>query len=357
MSLQQLTQVSMENLQQGYDAVVMGTRSNKKADSSSALPCLGRLLLCLVGQLRFGDSWCSMAYCFLAWAVLPFSLMALLVYDTSVSSGLMSKWSLTMALTLCLFQLAISFASFSFMRQDMSRLLGPTERQLDDYAQQRGFVEEWQRRSWRRLGESICALLTMLLARILVNLSLGDPWVGNLGGSGLDNEVFTWSLWFVALRFLLYSYSVLHLSSGFELAVDSFSVRFFNQMDIEETSVLLYLYMHQSCPRHGEAPTNGSWVARNTKDIPWGRSQITKTHTHTHLCTLPSTLRLRIFAPSSTRGQRNRCSHRCDCLGVYCAVNRATTKIRSWVFVGPGHPVAPGPQCQRQIREEWRNGL
>ena len=236
-------QVSMENLQQGCDAVVIGTRSNNPADSSSALPCLGRLLLCLVGHLRFGDSWCCHTYCFFAWAVPPLSLTALCA--ASISSGLTSKWSLTMALTLCLFQLAVSFASFSFMRQGIGLLLGPTERQLDDYAQQRGFVEEWQRKSRRRLAETICALLIMLLARFLVNLSLGDPWMGTLRGSVLDNEVFTWSLWFVALRFFLYSYSVLHLSSGFELAVDSFSVRFFNQMDIEETgsSVVLLNFM------------------------------------------------------------------------------------------------------------------
>ena len=238
-------QVSMENLQQGCDAVVIGTRSNNPADSSSALPCLGRLLLCSVGHLRFGDSWCCRAYSFFAWAVLPLSLTALMVYDTSLSSGLGSNWSSTMTFTLCLFQLAVSFASFSFMRQGIGLLLGPTERQLDDYAQQRGFVEEWQRKSRRRLAETICALLIMLLARFLVNLSLGDPWMGTLRGSVLDNEVFTWSLWFVALRFFLYSYSVLHLSSGFELAVDSFSVRFFNQMDIEETgsSVVLLNFM------------------------------------------------------------------------------------------------------------------
>ena len=49
-----------------------------------------------------------------------------------------------MALTLCLFHLAVSLASFSFMPQKMSLLLGPTERQLDDYAEQRGFIFVWR---------------------------------------------------------------------------------------------------------------------------------------------------------------------------------------------------------------------
>ena len=69
-----------------------------------------------------------------------------------------------------------------------------------------------------------------------------------------------------------------------------------------------------------------------------------------HLCTPPSILRIRIFAPTSTRGQRNRCS-RCDCLGEWFSANRPTWKIRmqarfhgraGWVFGGPGHPLAPG---------------
>lgn len=91
----------------------------------------------------------------------------------------------------------------------------------------------WQGKSRSCLVESIAALLIMLLVRALLAFSLGDPWAGKL-----DNEVFTWSFWLMAWRFLVYCYSLLHLGSGLELAVDSFSVRFYNQMSIQEPGAL-----------------------------------------------------------------------------------------------------------------------
>ena len=81
----------MQRLQQDYDAVVVGT-STKAADSSSALPLLGRVLLCLAGHLRIGDAWwwhvCSVFAC----AVIPLSFTALLAYATAITSGLASPW-------------------------------------------------------------------------------------------------------------------------------------------------------------------------------------------------------------------------------------------------------------------------
>ena len=228
--------VSMQSLQQDYDAVVVGTNT-KPMDSSSALPLLGRVLLRLAGHLRIGDAWLWQVYSILACAVIPSGLTALLAYVTAITSGLASHWCLMMALTLCLFQLAVSLASFSFICQKMSLLLGPTERQLDNYAEQKGFILAWQDKSRRRLAESIAALLIMLLVKVLLAFSFGDPWAGKL-----DNEafttVFTVSLWFMAWRFFVCCYSLLHLGSGLELAVDSFCVRFYNQMSIQEPGAL-----------------------------------------------------------------------------------------------------------------------
>ena len=204
--------------------------AQRPTNSPSALPLLGRVLLCMAGHLRVGDGcwWhvCSLFPC----AMLPLSSTALLAYATAMTSGLASHWCFTMAAPLCLFHLAVSLASFSFMRNRMSLLLGPTERQLDDYAEERGFMVAWQEKSRRRLGETIAALFIMLLVRLLLAFCFPDPWVGKF-----DNEVFTsWSFWFMAWRFFVCCYSLLHVGSGLELAVDSFSVRFYNGLSIQE---------------------------------------------------------------------------------------------------------------------------
>ena len=114
-------QMSMEALRQSYDAVVIGTTSptfptdeERLNLGQSAFPCLGRFLLCLVGHLQFGTGWPSWLFSFFSFAVVPISLTGLLVCATVVVSGASTNWSMTMVLTLCLFQLGVSFASVAW---------------------------------------------------------------------------------------------------------------------------------------------------------------------------------------------------------------------------------------------------
>lgn len=238
-------QMSMEALRTTYDAVVIGTTSgvsptveeNMKL-GQSAFPCFGRFLLCLVGHLQFGTGWSSWLFSLFSFAVLPVSLTALLFFATVVTGGASTLWNITLALTLSFFQLGVSFASVSFKLNDMDLLLGPAENQLDDYAEGRGFMRDWQRLSRRRLVETVCVLVSMVLGRLVVSLASGKAFGGLAGrlvaDHGFDVAVFSWCSWLMIIRFLLLCYSFLHISCGLELALDSFTLRFFNELDIEE---------------------------------------------------------------------------------------------------------------------------
>ena len=94
--------MSMEKLRQSYDAVVLGRGGSAiPMISESSFPWLGRFLLCLVGHMPFAVGLPSRIFCFLSYAVLPLAATGLLVFATATTSGITSKWSFTMASTLC----------------------------------------------------------------------------------------------------------------------------------------------------------------------------------------------------------------------------------------------------------------
>lgn len=235
--------MSMDQLQQNYDAVVVGRSPIKQGGfgssghvdhrGASALPRVGRFFLCLVGHLNFGEGLASRFFGFLSYALLPAACTAFLVVLAAVTVGITSQWSFTMVLTLCFFQLGISFASHSFRSNGIQLLLGPKERQLDEYAEEGGFMQDWQRLSRRRLIETLCVFLCMLLLRAMVNFWL-DGSFAPLSASRSEEAVFGWMMWLMVVRYLMFCYSVLHVGCAFELALDSFTLRFFKEMDIEE---------------------------------------------------------------------------------------------------------------------------
>ena len=94
--------MSMEKLRQSYDAVVLGRGGSAiPMISESSFPWLGRFLLCLVGHMHFAVGLPSRIFCFLSYAVLPLAATGLLAFATATTSGITSKWSFTMASTLC----------------------------------------------------------------------------------------------------------------------------------------------------------------------------------------------------------------------------------------------------------------
>eukprot|EP00438_Fugacium_kawagutii_P005812 Skav230515 [mRNA] locus=scaffold4943:57794:74640:+ [translate_table: standard] len=147
--------VSMEKLRQTVDAATVVNKSSNPANFSlsegqSAFPAemwvdeqpiaqgLGTVhQRGLVGHLHFGTGLASRIFAWFSCAVLPVALTGLLVVATSVTSGIASTWSVTMGLTVLLFQLGVSIASISFRYNEMDLLVGPSENQLDDYAEER----------------------------------------------------------------------------------------------------------------------------------------------------------------------------------------------------------------------------
>ena len=84
---------------------------------------------------------------------------------------------------------------------------------------------------WRSCAFS----LLIALLRGMSNFLLGDNFGGRLAADyGFDVTVLAWSFWYMIIRYLLLCYSVLHIACGFELALDSFTLRFFNELDLEE---------------------------------------------------------------------------------------------------------------------------
>lgn len=95
-----------------------------------------------------------------------------------------------------------------------------------------GFSHDWKQISTRRFKEVVALLVLMLSCRWLVHLSEGlqHGWEPSL----------TFSI--MAVGFAGIAYTQLHLVAGLELAIDSFSINFFRDMDcgraLDEWNVL-----------------------------------------------------------------------------------------------------------------------
>lgn len=228
--LEKCQRVSMEELRTNYDAVIAEFSVNKVSERRgdgevSALPRVGRCLLCMAGHLRFSEGLASRCFAILSFGIIPMAMSGLLLYGGAVS---LMDTSLLLALTS--FQLGVSVASFSFDRKGIALLLGPEETRLDDYAREADFVADWQKVSRKRFIETVCMFIGMMCARIAAQI-----WVrGQLELEANWDQVYTIAFTFMLFRYLLLCYSILHCCCGLELALDSFGVRFFREMDIEQ---------------------------------------------------------------------------------------------------------------------------
>eukprot|EP00438_Fugacium_kawagutii_P004127 Skav211251 [mRNA] locus=scaffold3676:61595:63206:+ [translate_table: standard] len=232
--LEKCRRISLEELRTNYDAVITVTAKTSTFNlgeeaGSSALSLLGRCLLSMAGHLRFRKGLASRCFSILIYGIAPVAMSGLLLYGGTVSNIYGGNWLL---LTLICFQLGISVASFSFEVKGVGLLLGPEETRLDDYARDAGFMADWRKVSQKRLVETICMYLGMLCLRFASHIWVRgqieyfqvEIWESAYGA-------FYWSMLF---RYLMLCYSILHCCSGLELALDSFGVRFFREMDIEE---------------------------------------------------------------------------------------------------------------------------
>eukprot|EP00438_Fugacium_kawagutii_P008017 Skav209168 [mRNA] locus=scaffold1137:385455:386678:- [translate_table: standard] len=192
---------------------------------------MARFLLCLVGHLPFDQGLVSRLYGFFSYAIVPLALTAPLLFMAACES----RWHITVVLTLCLLQLGVSFASWSLRCHELESVLGPKDQQLDEYAEDRGYMADWQKLSKRRFIETLSVIPLMALLRALIGFAFGQPVGGALlGEQGFQTAVIPWVFWLMVTRYLMLCYTMLHVVGGFELALGSFTARFFEDLDIEE---------------------------------------------------------------------------------------------------------------------------
>ena len=138
--------------------------------------------------------------------------------------------------------IALSARSDLHYSGDIQELLKDDESSLDMYARQAGFVNEWRRKSRHRLLEALAFLLLLCFARFLVYLRLPMSTHYDL--------VLSSAFCVGAIGMVAVAYLQLHIFSGLELAIDSFSVNFFRDMDFQnalaEWNVLQALLRHVS---------------------------------------------------------------------------------------------------------------
>ena len=231
--LEKCQRVSLEELRMNYDAVISEFNTTKTSKTNpdesgevSALPRLARCLLCMAGHLRFKEGLASRCFAIFSYGILPLAISGLLVYG-----GAVSDMDTSLLLSLTCFQLGISVASFSFEQKGIALLLGPQETRLDDYALEADFIADWQKVSRKRFVETICMYIGMLCLRFASYV-----WIRGQFELPEDiwDPVYGAAFWFMLFRYLLLCYSILHCCCGLELALDSFGVRFFREMDIEQ---------------------------------------------------------------------------------------------------------------------------
>ena len=197
------------------------TETETGKQETSALPCLSRILLCLAGHMHFCEGLAARLFAIFAYFIYPVATTVPLLFW-------IQELDITLVLALCLFQLGISAASRSLEQNGLSVLLGPKERQLDELALEANFIDDWRRVSWRRLLEMFFIVGGMWILRLAIAVVTG--WEADQPvalSSTFAEHVYGVVYWGMISRYLLLCYVILHCTSGMELALDSFGLRFF----------------------------------------------------------------------------------------------------------------------------------
>lgn len=217
--LEKTQKLSLDELRTNHDAHVtarrsFGAREEIDVDSRGGLPPIAGCWLALAGILRWRWSWLWVWWL----VVMCFSVASVLIW---FSTGGFLEADVTVTTICFLASVAVSV----WLLGDVDDFLSDPEHGLDLYAWNAGFIQEWRKKSRRRLMEACSCLLLMWVLRCLIfsqidsspyDLLLGISFCVASGG------------------FMAVAYLELHVLSGLELAIDSFSVNFFRVMDVKE---------------------------------------------------------------------------------------------------------------------------
>ena len=230
--LKMCRRLSLDELQTSHDAHIARTQAAEVSVGTSvkrpmptldtdadSMVCAARFWLLFVGILGFRNAKAGLLW-FIAISLPLLAQIACLVYFNATGKADFYRTGIT----LCL-MLGSTIASWSMRRAEIHLLLGHEDGGLEEYARKSGFLKDWRRISRRRLLEVLSVLMMMLSCR----------WLGDVFTEpSLESIIIAVCFSSTAVGCAAVSYTQLHIVAGMDLAVDSFCINFFREMDLEQ---------------------------------------------------------------------------------------------------------------------------
>ena len=230
--LKMCRRLSLDELQTRHDAHIARTQAGEVSAGTStkrpvvtldtdadSMVCAARYWLLFVGILGFRNTKAGFLW-FVAISLPLLAQIICLIYFNATGKA----DSYRTGITLCL-MLGSTIASWSMRRAEIHLLLGHEDGGLEEYARKSGFLKDWRRISRRRLIEVVSILGFMLSCRWL-----GDVFTRPTEASIIIAICFSST----AVGCAAVTYTQLHIVAGMDLAIDSFSINFFKDMDLEQ---------------------------------------------------------------------------------------------------------------------------
>ena len=223
--LEKTQKISLDELRTNHDAAAVALSASRTTSATTELEARG-------GMPLAAELWMSIAG-ILEWRSVGFSRLwgFLLLALTLAASGVLLWFTgtedldaPTAATTLC-YMFGVAASIWLLRVKEVQELVGKQTGNLDMYAKKCGFLREWRKMSKRRFFEALGFLIIMCSSRWL-GYSQDVPVLPDL----FPNVAFC----FAASGFAGMGYLQLHILSGLELAIDSFSINFFRIMHMED---------------------------------------------------------------------------------------------------------------------------
>lgn len=242
-NLEKTKNISLDELRTSHNALVtaMSMRSVSTLDTGSGMLFTAELLLALAGVMEMWSPWLGLLWvCFLF--VLFLGGTGVLVWWSGVAGVL----EVDSALASFCYMAGIAASIWRLRRRDIQELLKDDESSLDMYARQAGFLTVWRWKSRKQFIQAIGCLVLLCVSQCLAYTQ---------APISSHELIQTSTFCFASIGFVAVTYLQLHISQGLELAIDSFAVNFFKDMDFEkalaEWNVLQAMLRHVSTKLSG----------------------------------------------------------------------------------------------------------
>lgn len=242
-NLEKTQNISLDELRTNHNALVtaMSMRSVSTLDTGSGMLFTAELLLVLAGVMEMWSPWLGLLWvCFLF--VLFLGGTGALVWWSGVARVLEADSALA---SFC-YMAGVAASIWMLRRRNIQELLKDDESSLDMYARQAGFIAVWRRKSQKQFIKATGCLILLCVSRCLAYIQ---------APVSSHELIQTSTFCFASIGFVAVTYLQLHISKGLELAIDSFAVNFFKEMDFEkalaEWNVLQAMLRHVSTKLSG----------------------------------------------------------------------------------------------------------